>query len=289
MVSTLVLAAAALLSPKDPACADPVNAGMDGASRPVSIGRTKPDYPSDARGKRLEGRVTLSLLVCRDGRVHDVVRVTGVPWARSLDESAERAARQWTFRPAVKDGRPVASWMVHSVGFELDKKSQPAWWDMEAKLGFHETTLDKALAAFEKVGLSVEYTGSAPPIHASYQGMRVQTVLDDLVKNYGLEIQLVAPNRLRVTALPGADGEGIVPPVLESKTEPEVAEGIHGTVGLNLVVLADGTVDVGAVVRPSGNEELDRAARRAVRQWRYRPATAGGRPVAVYVPVTVDR
>jgi len=36
------------------------------------------------------------------------------------------------------------------------------------------------------------------------------------------------------------------------------------------------------------NPLRDEAAERAVRQWRYRPATLNGRSVSVYLTVTVD-
>ena len=57
------------------------------------------------------------------------------------------------------------------------------------------------------------------------------------------------------------------------------AEGIEGKLKLKLIVGADGSV-VGVEVLSSVSPELDAAAVAAVRQWRFKPAMACGRPVA---------
>ena len=52
------------------------------------------------------------------------------------------------------------------------------------------------------------------------------------------------------------------------------------------MITAGGAVDDVRILR-SANPLLDAAAERAVRQWRYRPATLNGRAVSVYLTVTV--
>lgn len=59
--------------------------------------------------------------------------------------------------------------------------------------------------------------------------------------------------------------------------------GVEGTVLLQALVVEDGTVDQVTVVKSI--PELDAAAMAAVRQWRFKPARAGGKPVAVWVAV----
>jgi protein TonB len=62
---------------------------------------------------------------------------------------------------------------------------------------------------------------------------------------------------------------------------PEAARlrGEQGTVGLELAVGTDGRVITVTVARSSGSPMLDAAARRAVQEWRFRPAMRDGEPV----------
>jgi protein TonB len=59
---------------------------------------------------------------------------------------------------------------------------------------------------------------------------------------------------------------------------------LTGTVLLESVVTRDGTASRVKVVRPL-DADLDRAAVRALEQWRFSPGTKGGKPVAVRVQV----
>jgi protein TonB len=72
---------------------------------------------------------------------------------------------------------------------------------------------------------------------------------------------------------------------------PELARvaRIEGRVILQAIILKNGTVGEIEVLncnRP--NMGFEEAAIGAVRQWRYVPATQGGRPVDVYFTVRVD-
>ena len=46
------------------------------------------------------------------------VLVNGVPGA-DLNDSAMRAAKSWTYRPATKGGVPVRTWKVEQVAFKM--------------------------------------------------------------------------------------------------------------------------------------------------------------------------
>ena len=69
---------------------------------------------------------------------------------------------------------------------------------------------------------------------------------------------------------------------------PEAAKqaGIEGPVRLRVVIGKDGTV--GGLKVLSGDAALTDAAVEAVRQWRYQPTLADGKPVSVITSVTVD-
>ena len=64
--------------------------------------------------------------------------------------------------------------------------------------------------------------------------------------------------------------------------------GIGGVVELNIKLGADGKPSDIRVGRSSGQPLLDSAAREGVKNWRFRPATRGGQPVAtpMRIPVT---
>jgi protein TonB len=76
---------------------------------PEAITRVAPTYPDSAREARVDGTVIMKALVCKDGSVGDIVIVNSIPM---LDAAAAAAVYQWQFKPAVLDGRPVATWVA---------------------------------------------------------------------------------------------------------------------------------------------------------------------------------
>jgi protein TonB len=70
--------------------------------------------------------------------------------------------------------------------------------------------------------------------------------------------------------------------------ESSRAAGEHGTVMLRVEVDAKGRPASVEVSGSSGFRDLDNAAVRAVRKWRFKPATAAGVPVATTINVPVD-
>lgn len=87
--------------------ATPASPARDDVKPPVVITHVDATYPPSALASRKHGDVTLALTVDVDGRVSRVeVFESG---GRDLDEAATIAARQWTFSPATRNGKPVAS------------------------------------------------------------------------------------------------------------------------------------------------------------------------------------
>ncbi len=85
-------------------------------------------YPEFASKKGIEGLVVLSLTVSEKGEVEDisVAKTTG---SASLDAQAVVAAQELRFRPALKNGKPVAASVLLPVHFKLDsgkKQDEPA-------------------------------------------------------------------------------------------------------------------------------------------------------------------
>jgi bla regulator protein blaR1 len=84
--------------------------------------RTEPEYPADAREKKIEGSVVVRFVVDHDGHAQDIVIKKSL--YPSLDEAAIKAVRGWRFEPAFKDGQPVSMWLEAEVVFRLDAGAQ---------------------------------------------------------------------------------------------------------------------------------------------------------------------
>ena len=91
----------------------------DGIVLPQIVTRIEPAYPKDAIEARVEGDVVLRAVVREDGTVGGVTVLSAVPGWPSIDRNAFLALQQWTFRPAVKDGRPVSVYNTIKMEFRL--------------------------------------------------------------------------------------------------------------------------------------------------------------------------
>ena len=79
--------------------------------------QTQPAYTSEGRQASIEGVVKLEVSVDESGRVTQVRVLKGLGYG--LDESAVAAARQWTFKPATRCGKPVSYVVKPGVRFQL--------------------------------------------------------------------------------------------------------------------------------------------------------------------------
>ncbi len=77
-----------------------------------------PAYPADLAKQGITGRVMLIVAVAADGSV-SAVKVDRSAGDERLDAAALEAAKQWKFKPLVKDGRPVPSQVRVPIDFEL--------------------------------------------------------------------------------------------------------------------------------------------------------------------------
>lgn len=99
---------------------DPGGGGLLGTlfSPIVAIDLPKPEYPTQARRRGVEGVVVLRVRIEADGRLSDANVVTS-SGSELLDESALVSMRRATFRPALRAGIPVAADKKFSVRFSL--------------------------------------------------------------------------------------------------------------------------------------------------------------------------
>jgi protein TonB len=81
-----------------------VGAGVDRDAVPQV--RIEPDYPIQARQKRIEGWVDVQFTVGADGSVRDPVVLDAEP-KTIFDRAALQAIKGWKYNPKIEDGRPV--------------------------------------------------------------------------------------------------------------------------------------------------------------------------------------
>jgi periplasmic protein TonB len=83
---------------------------------PEAISKPAPAYPDIAREAGVDGTVLVQALVGKDGKVKDTRVVKSIPM---LDASAVAAVKQWVFKPALSNNKPVAVWVAVPVKFTL--------------------------------------------------------------------------------------------------------------------------------------------------------------------------
>lgn len=84
---------------------------------PVAIYDPDPPYSEEARKAKYSGTVVLSLIVDAQGTVKEVQVVK--PLGLGLDENAVSTVKTWKFKPAERNGAPVAVRMLAEVTFRL--------------------------------------------------------------------------------------------------------------------------------------------------------------------------
>jgi protein TonB len=83
---------------------------------PEAITKVPPAYPDIAREAGVDGVVMVQALVGKDGKVKDVRVVKSIAM---LDDAAITAVKQWVFKPALSNNKPVAVWVAVPVRFSL--------------------------------------------------------------------------------------------------------------------------------------------------------------------------
>jgi TonB family protein len=92
-----------------------------GVSPPHVISKSEPQYSAEGLRARLEGSVTVSLVVGEDGTPRDIKVVQSL--GLGLDEKAVETISSWRFAPADKEGNPVAVLAKVEVHFRLVGKA----------------------------------------------------------------------------------------------------------------------------------------------------------------------
>ena len=89
-----------------------------GMTLPTCLYCPNPGYTDEARESKLQGMMTLSVLVGPDGRASDIRVSRGL--GMGLDERARDAVRTWRFAPGRDAARhPIPTWITIEVIFRL--------------------------------------------------------------------------------------------------------------------------------------------------------------------------
>jgi TonB family protein len=245
---------------------DPVRVGVDVPLTRKTKDRV-PTYPADAMGRHQFGIVFVDAAIDPKGKVRRTTIVGSVP---RLDNAAKDAVGRWEFEPVLVNGRPVDAVRLMTVKFSAKEGPDPV--DGIDIARFHYTR-----------GAHLE------AIRALEQASR--DLAEALASPHSKEVRLpLATGAFAESVRRGELGEGIKMPVVlvqekPSYTEAAMSAKIQGTVHLEILILADGTVgDV--LVRKSLDPTfgLDFAAVKAASKWRFRPA----RDARGAVPVVAD-
>jgi TonB family protein len=90
-----------------------------GITLPSVLREVKPAYTADAMRAKVQGSVWLECIVMPDGGVGDVKVTRSLDPIFGLDQEAIKAAKQWRFRPGMRQGEPVPVIITIELTFTL--------------------------------------------------------------------------------------------------------------------------------------------------------------------------
>jgi TonB family protein len=323
------------------------------ASMPLLIYRVDPEFSAEARQAKIGGVVLVNMTVNAQGIPENVHVLRGL--GHGLDEQAVEAVKQYRFKPATEDGKPVAKELNIEVNFNIfdspeakavaGTPNEPPVIEVSAQMpaapagpnirsidyrGLNSVTIQEVGSRFSQDGIELR-------LETPYDVARVAraaAVLKQLLAEHGhpnaivtVSTQSIPPGAIAIqfnvkegpkgtaatpNAAPASDpavpapsapqqysgvpvrkiGGGVTEPELIHKTDPEFsAEAkkakFNGIVLVNLIVDAKGKPQNVHVLRGVGMG-LDEKAIKAVKQYKFKPAMEGGKPVPVGLNVEIN-
>lgn len=86
----------------------------------VPLVRIPPKYPRVAARRGIEGVVTVSFIITKEGTVRDPKVLKAEP-ANVFNDEAIAAIRKWKFKPKLVDGQPVERQATQEIEFKLSR------------------------------------------------------------------------------------------------------------------------------------------------------------------------
>jgi protein TonB len=85
----------------------------------VPISQPKPQYTAEAMRAKIQGRILLECVVYPNGTVGQIRMLRSLDPTFGLDLEAMKAAKNWTFKPGMRRGEPVAVLVTIEMAFTL--------------------------------------------------------------------------------------------------------------------------------------------------------------------------
>ena len=92
-----------------------------GVTLPKVVSEVKPRYTPEAMTAKIEGTVTMTVVVRTDGTPSDIEITKSLDTEYGLDKQSVAALSQWRFEPGRKDGKPVPVRVTVEMRFTLGK------------------------------------------------------------------------------------------------------------------------------------------------------------------------
>lgn len=86
---------------------------------PQPLHQVMPEFPESVKKEKREGTVWVNVLVGKDGNVKEAKVMNSQNGSPDMEKSALTAAKQWTFKPATKDKKPVEFWATIPFRYRL--------------------------------------------------------------------------------------------------------------------------------------------------------------------------
>lgn len=222
------------------------DATSSGDLRLELVTKVDPIYPSAAQEKKLAGEVLVKLEIAESGTVENALVVNG---DALLGAAAVSAAKQWTFKPFTRDGKPT------KVSFLYPFKFKPP-------------AIDKGRMIIKVIPTTQERR--KPESRSDVNEQR------DAASETAKPVK-VSQNIMSAFVIQGA-----------SPTYPAAARNarIQGSVALKVLIGPDGSIKHLEPI--TGPEQLRESAMDTVRQWKYRPLILDDKPVEVETVVTIN-
>ena len=99
----------------------------EGVSAPYLMpeSRVSPEYPPAAFDARMEGQVTVAVLVLKDGSVAHVETLESTTPNLGFEAAVADAVQQWQFEPGQKDGKTIDAFSVVRLSFRRTGGAAP--------------------------------------------------------------------------------------------------------------------------------------------------------------------